>query len=360
MSARNRPKSAQRPRLLALVLGALVAVLLPVVSVAGPAGAAKSTVDSTVATSIRFDSVTTPDSTISLPGTPGAQDLWYVVGGPVTTRDATGTPTAYGAGTPFDVDLTFLRQDSITGDWVPAPLSTFKTVTVTVKYGSTILGTKDVDPNLATAKLTGLRIDVPASNVTLTASADTKPKAVTGTSRAFDVLIESLDVTGSLTSTGGGASTGPCSPAYKTVCGDLIPPAGVTFADGGLLSRGLCVGTRCKDTYVQALVDFTPSVTNPATLLMKCDKDLCGVGSIKSKTLDVTLSPGSQVQGDPRAVTYAAPACLDKGTVPYDETAPISSSNLPFCVDYVQSTRDNAGDTILFLLFVEDAKVRFS
>ena len=357
MSARKNRKSASLPGVLALVVGALVAVILPVMTGAGPAGAAKPVVDSTVATAIRFDSVTTPPSTIPLPNTPGAQNLWYVVGG-ASSLDAGGNPV-YGPGTPFDVDLSFVRQDATSGAWVPAPLSTSKVVTVTVKYGSTILGTQDVAPGVETAKLAGLRIDVPASNVTLTASADTKPKAVTGTSRAFDVLIQSLGVAGSLTSIGGGASTGPCSPGYKTVCGDLIPPAGATFGDGGLLSRGLCAGTRCKDTYVQALVTFTPSVTNPATLLMKCDKDLCGVGSIKNKTLDVTLSPGSQVQGDPRAATYEAPACAAKGIVTYDSTAGISSTNLPFCVDYVQSTRDNAGDTILFLLFVEDAKVRF-
>jgi hypothetical protein len=80
----------------------------------------------------------------------------------------------------------------------------------------------------------------------------------------------------------------------------------------------------------------------PATLVVKCDKSLCAGGGINSYHLGVVLVPGTPEQ--------IAPSCPSKGVV---------GATQSFCVDYVQSTRDNAGDTHLFLLFVEDAKVRF-
>ena len=101
----------------------------------------------------------------------------------------------------------------------------------------------------------------------------------------------------------------------------------------------------CVNSYVQALAAVVGADrTNPATIIMKCDKTLCGGGAIKSKRLTVTLTPGGP--------DVEAPDCPAKGTV--------GPAPLTFCVDYVQSTRDNAGDTILYLLFVQDAKVRFS
>ena len=185
------------------------------------------------------------------------------------------------------------------------------------------------------------------------------------------MLIKSLPVTaGALTSIGDedadADGTAPCFPGPGTVCGDLLPPAGTSFGANGHLSQGECAttDTKCIDTYVQAIVTLpvTPpgTATDPATLVMKCDKDACGVGAIKNKTLQVTLSPEHPDANDPLAKDYEAPPCSAKGVVDYDPLADLGVGNLPFCVDYVQSTRDNAGNTVLYLLFVEDAKVRFS
>ena len=82
--------------------------------------------------------------------------------------------------------------------------------------------------------------------------------------------------------------------------------------------------------------------SHPPTLVMKCDKTSCGGGSLKAAQLNVSLSATG-------ALT-AAPACPAKGTIGSDQA---------YCVDYVQSTRDNAGDTFLYLLFFEDARATF-
>jgi hypothetical protein len=174
------------------------------------------------------------------------------------------------------------------------------------------------------------------------------------------VLIESDTVnTGTRTSTGGeGGTVDACtaSPA-NPVCADLLPPTSSGFGAGGQLSRGLCSTTdTCKNSFIQPLVAFTTTAHDPATLVMKCDKKLCGVGAIQRQSLTVTLSPdpASAFGGD-----LVAPACPEKGVVGYDPGQPYGAGNSPFCVDYVQSTRDNAGDTILYLLFVLDLKARF-
>jgi hypothetical protein len=79
--------------------------------------------------------------------------------------------------------------------------------------------------------------------------------------------------------------------------------------------------------------------TAPATILVRCDKTLCGGGSIQSKRLSYTLSGNDALK--------TAAACPAKGTVGAE----------PACVDYVQSRRDGSGDTFLFLLFSRDARV---
>jgi hypothetical protein len=332
MSAtRSRTRRSLRGAV-ALALGAQGTVLLPV----GAATAAKPAPAPVygIATHIEFDDISTP--TIHLPGAPGAVGLIYVV-----------------KGIAFQAHLTFLDDAG-----AAMPLSTNKTVTVTVSDGTTFLGSTDVDPGTSEATVSLLAIGAAASGVKLTASAATKPRPVTGTSDAFDVLIESEQINADGASAIGGenGTDTECNatPDYPT-CADLIPPVTGSFGDDGLLSRGLCSAVDpCPDSYVQALTTLDGADRfDPATLIMKCDKSLCGGGAIKSKRLSVTLTPTSG--------TLEAPDCPAKNTVgEYDPSQPLSATNAPFCVDYVQSTRDNAGDTYLYLLFTQDAKVRFS
>lgn len=321
---RSRTARAARTAI-ALAIGTLVAVLLPVV--------AEGAQPSTTATHIRFASIGTPS--IPLPDTPGTDGLAFVV-----------------AGTPFDVGLTFLDDAD-----APAPLSANATVTVTVRLGKTALGSVDVPGGSTTAQVQGLTIAAPTADVILTASARSR---VTGTSAPFDVLIESDAVnTDKRTSTGGDGGTvdGCTATLANPVCADLLPPTSSGFSAGGQLSRGLCsTSDICKNSYIQPLVAFTADNQDPATLVMKCDKKLCGTGAIQRQVLNVTLSPNPQSAfgGD-----LVAPACPAKGVVGYDPGQPYGAGNSPFCIDYVQSTRDNAGDTILYLLFVLDLKARF-
>lgn len=328
MSDTGHRRTATTTTLVGVAVAALLSVLLPVWVWAAPPPPG--------ATSISFTSIA---SDYQLPATPGSDGLVYVV-----------------AGQPFDVGLEFLDQDGN-----PAPLSTTQDVTVTVSHAGTALATAAVGPGATTATLPDLVIATAAPDVTLTASASTRPRAVGGTSPEFDVLITSDPVnTSGRTSTGGESTPEGCvaTPA-QPVCGDLYAPV-AGFVAGGQLSRGLCAADlgRCTDSYLQAIAALNAGAgnTDPATLVMKCDKTLCGGGAINKKKLWVTLSsdPDSEFAGN-----VEAPACLAKGTVTYDPFAAYGPGNRPFCVDYVQSTRDNAGDTHLRLLFVVDAKVRF-
>ena len=337
-----------RPRtraLMGVALAALLALVVPAVAVAAPPQ------DKGPAPSSPVASVAFGFTSASLPSTPGSEGLAYVV-----------------AGEPFSVQTTFLDAG---GSGVAFSENT--STTVWLEYGGARLGTAvDVAPGVTTASFPGLEIPVAVSGARLTLMADTKPRSSSYQSAPFDVLIEDLEVaTNQVTSIGGSQSAGAaCNPtATNPICADLVPPAS-GFASGGLMSRGLCAaGDKCRVEYVQALAPFATTDSNgiapaPATLVMKCDKAECGGGAINKNKLNVTLSPNpaSAFFG-----TFTAPACPAKNTVGYvpeydaddGSLLPIREGNLPFCVDYVQSTRDNAGDTFLYLLFLVDAKVRF-
>ena len=282
------------------------------------------------------------NSGIALPGTPGAAGLTYVVSG---------------ADNQFDVTVTF--QDS-SGAPLPLTTSGHADLTLSASPAGPVRGlpvTKRVPADTTSATFEDLW-SVPVTGLTLTASADITGKAtIPDATLQFDVLIDSTSVTAGRTAIGGAGGTDQeCNATpEQPMCGDLLPPATGGFGPNGLLSNGLCgvSDAECRATYVQALVEINEaSPTNPATLIMKCDKTLCGGGAIKDSTLSVQLKPTSE--------RVTAAACPAKGTVgTYDADDMLATENAPFCVDYVQSTRDNAGDTLLYLLFYIDAKVRW-
>ncbi len=124
------------------------------------------------------------------------------------------------------------------------------------------------------------------------------------------------------------------------------------------MSLGACdatyakCGNRLGGSIVQVLADLTVpnpnpnraeidlyTKTSPATLILRCDTSLCETGAIQSIPVNYSLA-GNGTLGP-------APACPRKGTV---------GNNQDVCVDYVQSKRDGASDTILFLLFTRDLR----
>ncbi|MDQ3483890.1 MAG: hypothetical protein M3445_00490, partial [Actinomycetota bacterium] len=129
------------------------------------------------------------------------------------------------------------------------------------------------------------------------------------------------------------------------VCGVVILPQGAV-SDQVLLSLGACDSAysgcgSAAGSVVQTLADLTDRYSKdaPAAMLVKCDKSLCGSGSIQSKRLSYSLKGNDSLA--------PAEACPAKGTV----------GSEPACVDYVQSKRDGSGDTFLYLLFTKDARV---
>jgi hypothetical protein len=92
---------------------------------------------------------------------------------------------------------------------------------------------------------------------------------------------------------------------------------------------------------IQVLADLGTAYgnDNPATVIVKCDKSLCGGGGVPSYKLKVNL--------DATGPLADAPACASKGIIP---------SGMTSCVDYVQSKRDGSGDTYIYWLVSRDAR----
>ena len=84
------------------------------------------------------------------------------------------------------------------------------------------------------------------------------------------------------------------------------------------------------------------SANSPATVILSCDKIYCGNGGIKKNVPHLTSLGNAPLED--------VPACTAKGV------GPAPDSLIDACVDYVQSTRDNAGDTHLYVLFTRDLR----
>ena len=280
-------------------------------------------------------------SSLSAPaGTPdGAVPYVLVVAGQpfsvqVSFYDSEGQPAAFGQDTPLSISTTTGSGNQ------PVP------ATGTALAGET------------TATLT-TTLSQPANQVRVTVSAPTLkgPKAVTpgtaSTDERFDVLSE-LRYEASAPNTPFSAGIGGqanCTSATidDPVCGTLMLPNGAQSSQV-LLSLGLCDAAYAgcgstRGSVLQFLGDldglYTP--TSPATMLVRCDKSLCGKKAIAKAKLSYSLL-GNAPLGE-------APACPAKNRL---------GAGQEVCVDYVQSTRDNAGDTLLYMLLTSDARISVS
>ena len=143
----------------------------------------------------------------------------------------------------------------------------------------------------------------------------------------------------------------PAPSAEVPTCGYLELPSG---ASGPVtLALNSCEGVAdCREAgdgtaalIVLALADLKDAgeplygPTQPATLVVACDKVLCGRGGVTKFPLLVDLTNTGPLE--------EAPPCPRKGRLGPGQQA---------CVDYVQSHRDQAGDLYTYLLFAHDAR----
>lgn len=261
---------------------------------------------------------------------------------------ATSTPyVLVKAGDSFTIDVSFYDA---TG--APASFNTDTTLAISSSTGTLTPSTGVAFKGATSAHLT-TSLSSAANQVSLTVSvaggkgARTVAPGTSSPAQLFDVVSQLRTETNSSNFAQGIGGDTNCSSATKQapVCGIVILPNGAV--SDVLLSLGACDGTTyttcsSKGSVVQTLFADGGLYTNtaPATLLMKCDKNLCGTGAIQNVPAYFSLNGNDSLQ--------LVPACPAKNTVGGDQQ---------MCVDWVQSKRDGSGDTYLYILFTHDARV---
>ena len=170
-----------------------------------------------------------------------------------------------------------------------------------------------------------------------------------GTTAPFDVLktVEVFPPTDPSLSVGVGVGNADCTQdTTEPECGVLILRNGFS-SQNGALSLGACtsdLGCSAGSQVVQFIADLGSaySPANPATLIICCAKQLCPGKAVSSYTLKVSFSATGPLD------LVSAP-CATKGVA-------LDAAGNTFCTDYVQSHRDNAGDVLLYLLFIHDMR----
>jgi hypothetical protein len=138
----------------------------------------------------------------------------------------------------------------------------------------------------------------------------------------------------------------PAPTSAKPTCGRLLLPAAA--AGHVVMSVGSCDGLGCDDDGPKALVvtaifngDY--SGVSPATIILACDKVVCGQsGSGAGLPLTVIYTFENDA-----GLKSTAPACAAKGLLGPGE---------PICVDYVSSSR-NQGDLYTHVLLGHDVRL---
>ena len=211
----------------------------------------------------------------------------------------------------------------------------------------------DVPAGASAATATAFILDEPDNRIRIRAdvtggSRDAKA-ASDGFSAVFDVVFDvttQADSNKKYVSTSG--SDAACVPTTdKPTCADVFLHSGTR--SGSLVSLGQCdvyLGCPAKADVVQFLADLDPALytrTQPATLVLKCDKSVCKGGGVSSYLPLIELKATGPLT--------SAAACASKGVLTAGEAA-----DPGYCVDRVQSKRDGAGDLHLYVLFVRDVR----
>jgi hypothetical protein len=273
-------------------------------------------------------------------------------------QSAPGKPSALvAAGTSFSIKVTFSdgTQD------LPASYSKDTTVTFSVADSADFPGSPEQSASLGSKKTLVVpagQASGSAAGFTLTADnrvrLQAKVTAGSKEAKAFDVAFSAdIDVVSSVSKLVDGTAdflstadqATPCSPTKQApYCADLLLPN--LSVDGARMSYGLCDDFYCgtsRRPLLQVLVGLAglyPDPANPATVVYRCDKTVCGNVGVTQIPVRVTLSSTDTIA--------VAPSCTAKGEV---------NAGADYCVDYKQSTKDNAGDVYIFVLFLKDARV---
>ncbi len=170
-----------------------------------------------------------------------------------------------------------------------------------------------------------------------------------GTTAPFDVLkvLDQFPSNDPRLAGGLGVGDAGCTQiSTESECGTLVLSHG-TSSQNGALSLGACttdLGCTSGSEVVQFIADLGTSYspTDPALLIIRCSKKQCPGGGVKSYTVKLSFSASGPLD------LVSAP-CASKGVA-------LDGSGNPFCTDYVQSHRDNAGDLLLYVLFTQDMR----
>ncbi|HEV2796718.1 MAG TPA: hypothetical protein VGV65_03790, partial [Nocardioides sp.] len=333
------PNPASRHRHLALLFATCLAVVLGL-AVVNPAVAGKPSGGGTVLPTPTRIVVTgvTSDFTRSdvFEDLDGALPTVVVqAGGTLTVdvrfEDANGAAAAFKKDTTLRVTTNVGTLSSTTGKALKGQPTARITTSVTSVVNQVAL---------TVAAPSAAPVPAPGSSVTFDVLSEIKPNVPASSGSAFAAGI------------GGNAGCVSAEPATP-VCGIVQLPRG--SSNNVLLSVGACDtdpaavyapcyqgpngpgGAVVQSLFTQPAVPY--STSSPATVILKCDKTLCGTGSIRGLTVLYSLKGN-----DPLAAPGACPA---KGVMAEAGKA---------CIDYVQSKRDGSGDTHLFLLTDRDIR----
>jgi hypothetical protein len=274
----------------------------------------------------------------------------------VTIPTTPGAPAALlKANDQFTLTATLVNRN---GGAVAVSNSQDTTITLTAANAAWVAGsvlTAIVPAKGTTATFTGIALASSTGDVTLTATASGFDAALLlkpGSTRQFDLLkgINEVSIpagSGSLKVSQYGVGA-PCQVGdggtVPQTCAELVAPNGVT--SNAVFTTATCLTANCatgNDTLLQVLANLPPtpagSRTPAGTIIMTCDKTLCGNGGVTSFIVQASLAGGGALA--------PAPSCKKKGLL---------NSSTAACLDYVSSTRDNAGDVHLFLQIPFDAR----
>ena len=244
----------------------------------------------------------------------------------------------------FTVTVDFSTDDEAAD---PLTFNRDSVVTISVVGGAT-LGTTVVPAGESSSAPAAFSVAGAANGVVLMAdvtggSRDAKALK-NGVTEAFDVLIQAVrsSATGAVKLNTDKTDVGCIPDLLNPYCADVSLPFGTT--GGYLLSvgvcDGVCPGARSDRRVVQLLAGLAARDDGQpgATIVFKCDKSKCKGGGVSSYAPLINLKPSG-------ALT-PAPACNAKGVV----------FGQDYCVDYVQSKRDGAGDLHMYVLFAIDVR----